>query len=184
MELPTERRIDEQRRWHQSEEREHAAAKGWAAGPAAAAGWLLRFLAPRAVLHVFRTVPPPDPHPLTLAGHRRCVSRQLWWGHRIPAYYVTLRGEALETPVVAASRADAMAKVCEEHECSESDVKLEQDEDVLDTWFSSGLFPFSTLGWPDQASADLQAWHPCAAHAERTHSPAATRRQVPESRVL
>jgi len=89
-----------------------------------------------------------------------CVSRQLWWGHRIPAYYVTLRGEALETPVVAASRADAMAKVCEEHECSESDVKLEQDEDVLDTWFSSGLFPFSTLGWPDQASADLQAWHP------------------------
>ena len=44
--------------------------------------------------------------------------------------------------------------------CTASDLTLTQDEDVLDTWFSSGLFPFSCLGWPDQTAEDLQAWHP------------------------
>ena len=89
-----------------------------------------------------------------------CVSRQLWWGHRIPAYYVKVKGQPLEEPVVAGSAADAIAKVVAERECAASDVTLVQDEDVLDTWFSSGLFPFSTLGWPDETHADLQAWHP------------------------
>jgi len=89
-----------------------------------------------------------------------CVSRQLWWGHRIPAYYVTYKGEVQEEPIVAGSEADAMQKALEKYECSASDLKLAQDEDVLDTWFSSGLFPFSPLGWPDEKHADLAAWHP------------------------
>ena len=89
-----------------------------------------------------------------------CVSRQLWWGHRIPAYYVTVKGVRQEEAIVAASLEDAMAQAVAKYECASSDIKLEQDEDVLDTWFSSGLFPFSCLGWPDAKSADLQAWHP------------------------
>ena len=63
-------------------------------------------------------------------------------------------------PIVAASLEEATAKACEEHECQASDLTIVQDEDVLDTWFSSGLFPFSPLGWPDEQHADLQAWHP------------------------
>ena len=67
-----------------------------------------------------------------------CVSRQLWWGHRIPAWYDE-SGKAY----VAASAAEAQALAGE-------GVALTQDEDVLDTWFSSALWPFATLGWPDQ----------------------------------
>ena len=89
-----------------------------------------------------------------------CVSRQLWWGHRIPAYYVTVNGEAKQDPIVAASHADALKQAAETYQCAESAIKLEQDEDVLDTWFSSGLFPFSCLGWPDNDHADLKGWHP------------------------
>jgi len=88
-----------------------------------------------------------------------CVSRQLWWGHRIPAYFAFVDG--VEVGVhVAASEAEARELALKEHKCKPSQLTLTQDEDVLDTWFSSGLFPFSCLGWPDQASADLQAWHP------------------------
>lgn len=75
-----------------------------------------------------------------------CVSRQLWWGHRIPVYY-TESGEA----VAALSSEEAEAK------CREKVVR--QDDDVLDTWFSSGLWPFATLGWPDQ-TADLKTYYP------------------------
>ena len=92
-----------------------------------------------------------------------CLSRQLWWGHQIPAYYVTLKGKELKEPVVAASEAAALAKVLEAHGCTAADVLLRRDGDVLDTWFSSGLFPFSTLGWGQSGpeSADLKAgWHP------------------------
>ena len=89
-----------------------------------------------------------------------CISRQLWWGHRIPAYYITVKGVKQTEPIVAASLEEATAKACEEHECQPSDLTIVQDEDVLDTWFSSGLFPFSPLGWPDEQHADLQAWHP------------------------
>jgi valyl-tRNA synthetase len=76
-----------------------------------------------------------------------CISRQLWWGHRIPAWYCKNCNEttvALEAP--------ATCPKCHSTE-------LEQDSDVLDTWFSSGLWPFSTLGWPDQTE-DLKAFYP------------------------
>ena len=72
-----------------------------------------------------------------------CISRQLWWGHRIPAWYDD-RGKVY----VAASEADARRR----HGIADS-VALRQDEDVLDTWFSSGLWPFSALGWPRKTAA-------------------------------
>ena len=88
-----------------------------------------------------------------------CVSRQLWWGHRIPAYFAKVDGVDVGVHV-AATEAEALEAALKEHGCRPEQLTLTQDEDVLDTWFSSGLFPFSCLGWPDQSSADLQAWHP------------------------
>lgn len=88
-----------------------------------------------------------------------CVSRQLWWGHRIPAYFPKVKGVEVEV-AVATSLEEARALVAEREGCDPADVTLEQDEDVLDTWFSSGLFPFSCLGWPDLQAADYKAWHP------------------------
>lgn len=89
-----------------------------------------------------------------------CISRQLWWGHQIPAWYaVSETGGQLtdETPfVVARSEAEAREKAISQFG---SDVKVEQDPDVLDTWFSSGLWPFSTLGWPEQ-TRDLEFYYP------------------------
>ena len=76
-----------------------------------------------------------------------CISRQLWWGHRIPAYYCGDCGEM----VVAAAMPDKCPKCGSAH--------ITQDEDVLDTWFSSGLWPFSTLGWPDK-TPDLEYFYP------------------------
>lgn len=76
-----------------------------------------------------------------------CISRQIWWGHRIPAWTCAQCGELIvdeETPVQ-----------CPKCGCAE----LSQEEDVLDTWFSSSLWPFSTLGWPDM-TADLKRWYP------------------------
>jgi valyl-tRNA synthetase len=78
-----------------------------------------------------------------------CISRQLWWGHRIPAWY-----DADGQIYVGRSEADVRAK----HGFG-ADVALRQDEDVLDTWFSSALWPFSTLGWPDE-TAELRAFYP------------------------
>jgi valyl-tRNA synthetase len=71
-----------------------------------------------------------------------CISRQLWWGHRIPAWYAP-DGSVF----VAATQADALAQAEEKFG---THTPLVQDEDVLDTWFSSGLWPFSTLGWPEK----------------------------------
>ncbi len=89
-----------------------------------------------------------------------CISRQLWWGHQIPAWYaVSETGDQLteETPfVVAHSEAEAQEKAIAQFG---SNVKIKQDPDVLDTWFSSGLWPFSTLGWPEQ-TADLNFYYP------------------------
>lgn len=76
-----------------------------------------------------------------------CVSRQLWWGHRIPAYYCRQCGEI----TVAAE----MPRHCPKCGCDQ----LTQDEDTLDTWFSSALWPFSTLGWPEQTE-DLDYFYP------------------------
>lgn len=89
-----------------------------------------------------------------------CISRQLWWGHQIPAWYVVSETGGVitdRTPFVVASngeeaQAQAIATYGE-------DCVLEQDPDVLDTWFSSGLWPFSTLGWPEQ-TADLEQYYP------------------------
>jgi valyl-tRNA synthetase len=89
-----------------------------------------------------------------------CISRQLWWGHRIPAWYAVSEtgGELTDhTPfVVAQTEAEALEKA--KSQFGES-VQLEQDPDVLDTWFSSGLWPFSTLGWPDK-TPDLETYYP------------------------
>ncbi|GLJ40399.1 hypothetical protein SUGI_0831930 [Cryptomeria japonica] len=83
-----------------------------------------------------------------------CISRQLWWGHRIPVWHVKEReGEY----IVARNEAEAYKKAFEKY--SET-VHLEQDSDVLDTWFSSGLWPFSTLGWPNKRSEDFVRFYP------------------------
>ena len=78
--------------------------------------------------------------------HDWCISRQLWWGHRIPAWYCHACGQTL------VSREDPRACPCGSHH-------LEQDPDVLDTWFSSALWPFSTMGWPDHTT-DLRVFYP------------------------
>ncbi len=89
-----------------------------------------------------------------------CISRQLWWGHQIPAWYAVSEtdGEITDnTPfVVAKTEAEAVKKATEKFG---KDVKLQQEPDVLDTWFSSGLWPFSTLGWPEE-TADLATYFP------------------------
>jgi valyl-tRNA synthetase len=89
-----------------------------------------------------------------------CISRQLWWGHQIPAWYAVSEtdGEITDnTPfVVARNENKATEKAQEKYG---KDVKLQQDPDVLDTWFSSGLWPFSTLGWPEK-TADLEKYYP------------------------
>ena len=77
-----------------------------------------------------------------------CISRQLWWGHRIPAYYCDECGEI--------NVAKEMPKQCKK--CGST--HLTQDEDTLDTWFSSALWPFSTLGWPNIESEDYKRFYP------------------------
>merc|ERR1719435_856142 len=90
-----------------------------------------------------------------------CISRQLWWGHRIPAYQVTIAGTPAGEDLWVSGRTEeeARAKAAAKHQVSEDKIKLEQDPDVLDTWFSSGLFPFSVLGWPDKTD-DLDVFYP------------------------
>ncbi|KAF9005426.1 tRNA synthetases class I-domain-containing protein [Cyathus striatus] len=91
-----------------------------------------------------------------------CISRQLWWGHRCPAYFVRIEGKEQDSNdgknwVVGRTLEEATerAKVL----AAGAPFVLEQDEDVLDTWFSSGLWPFSILGWPEN-SLDLQTFYP------------------------
>ncbi|MBN2464554.1 valine--tRNA ligase, partial [candidate division WOR-3 bacterium] len=76
-----------------------------------------------------------------------CISRQLWWGHRIPVWYCDC-GE-----IVVARQDPTECPKCHSK-------KLRQDEDVLDTWFSSALWPFSTMGWPDESAADFRKFFP------------------------
>ncbi len=78
--------------------------------------------------------------------HDWCISRQLWWGHRIPAYYCDKCGEM----IVSKTDVDT---------CPKCGAKMRQEEDVLDTWFSSALWPFSTLGWPEKTE-DLEYFYP------------------------
>ena len=90
-----------------------------------------------------------------------CISRQLWWGHQIPAWYVLKQSEDSidqNTPyVVARNEKEALSKATKEFG---SNLQLIRDKDVLDTWFSSGLWPFSTLGWPNTNDADFKKWYP------------------------
>ncbi len=80
--------------------------------------------------------------------HDWCISRQLWWGHRIPAFYCDACGE------MTVSKEDISV-------CPHCGGKVRQENDVLDTWFSSALWPFSTMGWPDR-TAELEKYYPTA----------------------
>ena len=87
-----------------------------------------------------------------------CISRQLWWGHRIPAYYVTILGEEAGSDeneqhwVSARNEEEALEKAVQKFNVSKDKIQLRQDEDVLDTWFSSAIFPFSVFGWPEKVN--------------------------------
>eukprot|EP00731_Ephydatia_muelleri_P023901 Em0016g172a len=96
-----------------------------------------------------------------------CISRQLWWGHRIPAYFVSFTDSNLPVGnpddgdywVSGRSEEEALELAAKKFNIPKEKIILKQDEDVLDTWFSSALFPFSIFGWPDQ-TADLKAFYP------------------------
>ncbi|KAI7833353.1 tRNA synthetases class I-domain-containing protein [Kickxella alabastrina] len=94
--------------------------------------------------------------------HDWCISRQLWWGHRIPAYFVRIAGQNndpldQEFWVVGRDKAEAQRRAAEKF--PGIDLVLEQDPDVLDTWFSSGLWPFAVLGWPENTD-DFKKYYP------------------------
>ncbi|XP_037793804.1 valine--tRNA ligase-like isoform X1 [Penaeus monodon] len=94
-----------------------------------------------------------------------CISRQLWWGHQIPAYFVEIEGSTspLEDKddywVSGRSEEEARQKAAKKFNVPVEKIKLTQDPDVLDTWFSSGLFPFSVFGWPNQ-TRDMELFYP------------------------
>uniref|UniRef100_A0A673CC42 Valine--tRNA ligase n=1 Tax=Sphaeramia orbicularis TaxID=375764 RepID=A0A673CC42_9TELE len=96
-----------------------------------------------------------------------CISRQLWWGHRIPAYFITVNdpsvkpGEDMDGHywVSGRSEEEAREKAAKRFNVSTDKITLRQDEDVLDTWFSSGIFPFSIFGWPNETE-DLNVFYP------------------------
>lgn len=93
--------------------------------------------------------------------HDWCVSRQLWWGHRIPVWYVGQSGE--DEYIVARNENEARSKAVALGHAP--DVVLRQEEDVLDTWFSSGLWPFATVGWPQNEGvdgSDLSRFYPAS----------------------
>uniref|UniRef100_A0A673LR73 Valine--tRNA ligase n=1 Tax=Sinocyclocheilus rhinocerous TaxID=307959 RepID=A0A673LR73_9TELE len=89
-----------------------------------------------------------------------CISRQLWWGHRIPAYFVTVNDPSDVDGhywVSGRSEEEAREKAAKRFNVTADKISLRQDEDVLDTWFSSGIFPFSIFGWPTE---DLRVFYP------------------------
>lgn len=92
-----------------------------------------------------------------------CLSRQLWWGHQIPAYFISIVGENsgddADDLYWVCGRTESEARQKAEQRFPGKEVTLRRDEDVLDTWFSSGLWPFSTLGWPDKTE-DLEKYFP------------------------
>jgi valyl-tRNA synthetase len=103
--------------------------------------------------------------PESIKRHPWCISRQLWWGHRIPAYKARIKGQGSYKWVVARNIDEARRIAAQELSKQQGDItdqdqiELEQDEDVLDTWFSSGLFPFAVFGWPDETE-DLKKFYP------------------------
>uniref|UniRef100_A0A914XHA5 valine--tRNA ligase n=1 Tax=Plectus sambesii TaxID=2011161 RepID=A0A914XHA5_9BILA len=114
----------------------------------------------------------PDMHVATwnrwMEGSRDwCISRQLWWGHRIPAYFVSVDdpkippGDSADNNYWVSGRteAEAMEKAVKKFNVPKEKITLTWDEDVLDTWFSSALFPFSIFGWPEQTT-DFKSFFP------------------------
>ncbi|KAG2384375.1 Valine--tRNA ligase [Vigna angularis] len=85
-----------------------------------------------------------------------CISRQLWWGHRIPVWYIAGKDNE-EEYIVARNAKEALEKARKKYG---KDVEIYQDPDVLDTWFSSALWPFSTLGWPATCADDFKRFYP------------------------
>lgn len=93
-----------------------------------------------------------------------CISRQLWWGHRIPAYFVNIEGEThdrIDDNMWVCGKNEAEARAEAERKFPGKKFELEQDPDVLDTWFSSGLWPFSTQGWPEK-TFDMDHFYPAS----------------------
>ncbi|XP_066538850.1 valine--tRNA ligase [Hoplias malabaricus] len=96
-----------------------------------------------------------------------CISRQLWWGHRIPAYFITVNDPSVKAGedmdghywVSGRSEEEAREKAAKRFNVTADKISLRQDEDVLDTWFSSGIFPFSIFGWPNEGE-DLKVFYP------------------------
>ncbi|XP_033763797.1 valine--tRNA ligase-like [Pecten maximus] len=90
-----------------------------------------------------------------------CLSRQIWWGHRVPAYFITISNQPSAEGVWFSGRTaeEARNKAAINLGVSADLLYLQQDDDVLDTWFSSALFPFSSLGWPTQTT-DLERFYP------------------------
>jgi len=96
-----------------------------------------------------------------------CISRQLWWGHQVPAYFISVndpsvpKGESDDGKYWVSGRnvEEAREKAAKKFNVSLDKISLEQDPDVLDTWFSSALFPFSTMGWPKKTQ-DLELFYP------------------------
>mmetsp|Transcript_11473 Transcript_11473/g.29318 ORF Transcript_11473/g.29318 Transcript_11473/m.29318 type:complete len:1087 (+) Transcript_11473:104-3364(+) len=94
-----------------------------------------------------------------------CISRQLWWGHRIPAYFITIEGGPVGSDeedkfwVSASTEAEAKKMAAERFGVDPKVISLRRDEDVLDTWFSSGIFPISIFGWPDK-TPDFNKFYP------------------------
>ncbi|KAG9320556.1 hypothetical protein KVV02_000373 [Mortierella alpina] len=91
-----------------------------------------------------------------------CISRQIWWGHRVPAYFVRFAGEEqdfADGQFWVSGRSEQEAQANAEKKFPGKTFTLEQDPDVLDTWFSSGLWPFSIMGWPEK-TADFEKFYP------------------------
>lgn len=89
-----------------------------------------------------------------------CVSRQLWWGHRIPVWYIiSSNSDNNDRSQYVVARNEVEAYKLAKAKYGE-DIQLEQETDVLDTWFSSGLWPFSTMGWPNESEQDMVRFYP------------------------
>ena len=93
-----------------------------------------------------------------------CISRQLWWGHRIPVYQVSIEGKNIDPEdnkswVSGRTVEEAQNKAAQRFNVNAEKIRLRQDEDVLDTWFSSALFPFSIFGWPEETE-ELKLFYP------------------------
>lgn len=94
--------------------------------------------------------------------HDWCLSRQLWWGHQIPAYFISLEGEdgdPIDNDLWVTGRTEAEAEDKARKRFPFARFVLKRDPDCLDTWFSAGLWPFGTLGWPN-STPDLEKLFP------------------------